>query len=588
MSNKVISFSKKLFWYKTATLFSCSTFIFLYSAFFISLRSTQIFWSFVWSIAISCIVQFIIANTIRNFSLKDIDKKLILIENNELNDIQERTKLFLNMARIPSTSGIEAFIYTALTTALLCYIYYKFPGIGIDLTTAKISYIACIFGSYTNSIIIYYFCEKISKPYIENILKIGIDQSMFGDSFFFGRKKTFYGISLFGRCILFLFIPFVFSNILSFFIVKQGYIPINGISFPPKIQIARIIAANIIQITLSLSLIILFIKYMSYNNKQLQKASMELLETGNPSIEIKTTLSDQIQYNVYLLEKVISHYKTLMDNFSNIGKDILLSTENLSTISAKITTSSSTQNNDIKEILKKMETSNELSKTITTKINDIADNTDNTKKEVSNVFLQLRENINHLSCINESNQNVITEINNLASQIDSINEIITLTKDIADQAKIIAINAELESISNNKKKQNFHIIATEIRRLANSTMDSIQKIQLYIETIQNASRELLSASEQSSSFVHEEVNFSKQLESQFNEIMESTNETNEKTTEISGIIEQQTISFNQIVITLRQISSGIDKFEQSTKTISSTVTEMKNIAFKLSNMKEHI
>ena len=59
-------------------------------------------------------------------------------------------------------------------------------------------------------------------------------------------------------------------------------------------------------------------------------------------------------------------------------------------------------------------------------------------------------------------------------------------------------------------------------------------------------------------------------------------------TEITGIIEQQTASFNQIVITLRQISSGIESFAQSTKTITNTVNEMKNIAFKLSNMKDHI
>ena len=47
-------------------------------------------------------------------------------------------------------------------------------------------------------------------------------------------------------------------------------------------------------------------------------------------------------------------------------------------------------------------------------------------------------------------------------------------------------------------------------------------------------------------------------------------------------------SFNQIVITLRQISSGIESFALSTKTITNTVNEMKNIAFKLSNMKDNI
>lgn len=419
-------------------------------------------------------------------------------------------------------------------------------------------------------------------------MKVGIDPEILESKNFFGVKKPYYGLSILSRCIMFLFIPIIFSNILSYYLLKQGYMVINGIVIGPKDQIVRMIIANILQIVLCGSLIILFIRYMIQNNRQLREVSVELLETGNPNTEIKTTLSDQIQYNVYLLGKVISHYKTLMDQFSDIGKDVLHSTEDLSIISGKIATSSSEQSGDVKEILSTMEDSNALSKNVATRISEVSDGTDKTKDEVSEAFYLLKENIENLSNISESNQGVIDGIKKLAAQIDNIDDIVTIIKDIADQTKIIAFNAELEAVSNGKNGRNFHIVATEIRRLANNTMDSIQKIQSYIESIQNASRELIYSSEQSTEFIHEEANISKQLESQFGGIMESSNETNEKATEITGIIEQQTASFNQIVITLRQISSGIESFAQSTKTITNTVNEMKNIAFKLSNMKDHI
>ena len=209
-------------------------------------------------------------------------------------------------------------------------------------------------------------------------------------------------------------------------------------------------------------------------------------------------------------------------------------------------------------------------------------------EEVSCAFTLFNENIQRLTDIITSNQAVIDGIKNLASQIDNIDDIVTIIKDIADQTKIIAFNAELEAVSSGKNGRNFHIVATEIRRLANNTMESIKKIQSFIESIQNASRELISSSEQTTEFIHDEANISKQLESHFGGIMESSNETNEKATEISSIIEQQTAAFNQIVITLRQISSGIESFALSTKVITNTVNEMKNIAFKLSNMKDQI
>lgn len=588
MSNKSFSFSAKLYWYKTATMFTCAIFVFCYTAFYVSLRPSQLFWAFCWSLATYCVAQLIFVPVVHKFFIKGMEKDINLFEENALEDVKDKTRLFLEMVRFPFLSSIRTFFYALGTTAFLCYIYYKFPGIGLDGKTANISYIACIFGSYTTAIIIYYFTERVSKKYIERILKAGIDPEILERKNFFGVKKTYYGLSILSRCIMFLFIPIVFSNILSYYLLKQGYMVINGIVMGSKEQIARIIIANILQIILCGSLIILFIRYMIQNNRQLREVSIELLETGNPNTEIKTTLSDQIQYNVYLLGKVISHYKTLMDQFSDIGKDVLHSTEDLSIISGKIATSSSEQSGDVKEILSTMEDSNALSKNVATRISEVSDGTDKTKDEVSEAFYLLKENIEHLSNISESNQGVIDGIKKLAAQIDNIDDIVTIIKDIADQTKIIAFNAELEAVSNGKNGRNFHIVATEIRRLANNTMDSIQKIQSYIESIQNASRELIYSSEQSTEFIHEEANISRQLETQFGGIMESSNETNEKATEISGIIEQQTASFNQIVITLRQISSGIESFAQSTKTITNTVNEMKNIAFKLSNMKDHI
>lgn len=588
MSNKTLSFSAKLYWCKTVIMFICAVFVFCYSAFFISLNMNQIFWAFCWSVPVFCISQFLIMPFADRFMTKSIEKELELFESNLLEKIEDRTNLFLKLIRFPMISFITSFFYASTTTLFLCLVYHYFPKIGLDLQTSKVSYIACLFGSYTTAIVIYYFCERITKKHLEKIIKSGIDPQITERKNFFGIKKPYYGLSVLTRSIAFLFIPVVFSNILSFFFLKQGYMIVNGTVLGAKDQIARIIIANILQIFLTGILIFLFNKYMERNTRQLREVSIELLETGNPNTELRTTLSDQIQYNVYLLGTVISHYKKLMDKFSDIGKDVLHSTEDLSIISGKISTSSAEQNSDVKEILSTMEDSNALSKNVASRISEVSEGTDKTKDEVSDAFYLLKENIKRLSDINNSNQGVIDGIKNLAAQIDNIDDIVTIIKDIADQTKIIAFNAELEAVSNGKNGRNFHIVATEIRRLANNTMESIEKIQSYIENIKNASRELIMSSEQSTEFIHEEANISKQLETQFGGIMESSNDTNEKATEISGIIEQQTASFNQIVITLRQISTGIESFAQSTKLITNTVNEMKNIAFKLSNMKDQI
>ena len=94
-----------------------------------------------------------------------------------------------------------------------------------------------------------------------------------------------------------------------------------------------------------------------------------------------------------------------------------------------------------------------------------------------------------------SNNEIIDGIRALGQQIDCIGDIVTIINDIADQTRIIAFNAELEAVSAGEAGKNFHIVATEIRRLANSTVNSVNDIQSYIQNIQNASKNLIQSSE---------------------------------------------------------------------------------------------
>ena len=340
---------------------------------------------------------------------------------------------------------------------------------------------------------------------------------------------------------------------------------------------------NLIYLVSNSILVFLLFKHISKSTEKLRSSTTELLTSGKTNIELKTSLGDQIQYNIFLLDKIIRHYDQLIGYFSEIGNDIFKSTESLSSISKEISAVSQDQSADVKEILTTMEDSNSLSKNISTRISEVSNGTDKTKYEVSEAFYLLKETIQQLTEINSSNQTVIDGIKALGKKIDSINDIVAIIRDIASQTKIIAFNAELESVRAGKAGRNFHIVAAEIRRLANNSVASIDEIQNYITNIQEASHSLISFSEKNMENIASETSLTKELELQFTGIMQSSNETNSKANEITNIIEQQTNSFNQIVITLRQISVGIESFSLSTNTITDTVDEMKFVAEKLSN-----
>ncbi len=582
------SFSNKILIHSFITNSVASVLTFLLCSFFIMFRKSQLVTAATISLAAFLFGQIVVIFFMNRAMCSEIEGILSRLKNGEELSEENRTSLFKKLMKFPIKKGIEIFLYSMSITGILCFLFYWHPEISIDRKTAFMSLYVCVFSSYTIALVTLSFSQRIVRKYAEDIVSLGIDVEGILSKNFFGIEKNYFGISFFARTVLYVFLPIVFANFFSYIILKQGYTVTNGFVLGPKDQILRMVVANLFQLVLVGTLIMLYFNYLKSSSRVLKECTMELLETGNTTKELRTTISDQMQYNVYLLDRVIKHYRKLMDDFSDIGKNVLKSTDDLSTISGKISTVSAEQNNDVKEILTTMEDSNTLSKNVETRINEVSEGTDYTKYEISEAFYLLKENIQQLTEINSSNNDVISGIKNLAEQIDSIDDIVAIIKDIADQTKIIAFNAELEAVSSGEDGKNFHIVSTEIRRLANNTMESIEKIKIDIKSIQNASKSLINSSEKSTELIKDETLMTKKLEEQFINIMESSNRTNEKATEITSIIEQQTTSFNQIVLTLRQISAGIESFALSTKTITNTVNEMKEVSYKLFNMKEQL
>ena len=195
----------------------------------------------------------------------------------------------------------------------------------------------------------------------------------------------------------------------------------------------------------------------------------------------------------------------------------------------------------------------------------------------------MTQNLEKMKQIANANRDTIYGIKNLSEKIESIWSIVKLINGIADQTKIIAFNVELEASSAGEAGKNFHIVANEIRRLADSTMDSTREIKDKITEIQHSSDNLIIMSESGTEKILEGCALSAKVEQNFSSIKSSAEITAESSGDIRMIIEQQSIAFEQILITLKQLSSGIENFSQTTLTVSESTNNLKAIADKLTN-----
>ena len=273
--------------------------------------------------------------------------------------------------------------------------------------------------------------------------------------------------------------------------------------------------------------------------------------------------------------------RSLRRKESLIGEKVASETNTLAVAAKENAATSQDQNASIKEIVSTMEDNNELSGSISTKITDVASIANKTSSDVLDGVSALSKNVEQLHEIFDANQSTINGIKLLGEKIENIWEIVSLINSVADQAKIIAFNAELEASSAGEAGKNFHIVATEIRRLSDGIIDGTKEIKERISEIQQSSDSLILASENGTEKIKEGYGSARKLEDMFNSIKNSSEMTATSAEEITSIVQQQVISSNQILLTIKQIAAGVENSFRATESISVTAENLQRISQEL-------
>ena len=151
----------------------------------------------------------------------------------------------------------------------------------------------------------------------------------------------------------------------------------------------------------------------------------------------------------------------------------------------------------------------------------------------------LQSNVSDLLEIKNMNMLTTDGIKELNRKMAGIWDIMSIINNVADQTKIIAFNAELEASRSGESGKNFHIVATEIRRLSDTILDSIKEIKIVIDEIQIASNRLILDSEKGTNQINISWKNAKTLEENFGNIASSSSQfIDDKSEKISNALQQ--------------------------------------------------
>lgn len=478
--------------------------------------------------------------------------------------ISERTHLFDELIQYPFYTALMTFFYFFIGSAAIAYYFYSYLELPLNITGLFV--IEELFGSYFASIIGFTFCSKI-------VSKIGIDIINAGIEKEYVMHKKFFSLRFKTKLWIYVAIPAILTCFINCAVLISGYYSIEGTILPENgsIQTLRMLSTNILNIILLFISIIFFYNDISNKNTRMTEVLNGITSTDFSKISpIDTDLSDEFSFNHYLANQIISMFRGILFQTEQFGKTISESSSELMRIANETESTSVEQSTGIKEIVATMENATNLSHNIENRIIEVTEIAKKTVEKVNRGSELLEKSLASITAIADSNEVTIQGIRNLNEKINSIWEIANIIDSISDQTKIIAFNAELEATTNTGESKSFKNVANEIRRLANSTMDSTREIKSKIGAVQKSSDQLIKASQKSTELIKKESSLSIKLEDKFTNINNSARYNSTSSNEIKYLVEQQTKAFDQIVNTLQQISTSIQGFSKSTRSLIET------------------
>lgn len=542
-------------------------FILLYSMSFVKFHKQDYLPAAGLTALLAAFGQLVLGPIFHKLSVSRLSDKLRYYESGQM-DAKERTELIQDLMRYPLNKAAQTLIIFLVCTIGVSFAFHALTDFSLRYTylfllvSTLSTYIGFIF-SLDNT-------QKLCSAEAEKIAEKGVDTEVID-------KKHFFGLSLFSLFTLYIFIPMVLCSVftlLSVIFLKQSN------------EILLISTTNILIIS---SLSVLFFRRIKKNSKTMEKALFDLMRTsGNSSKAFPTDFASEMSYLAYLFNKTILLFRSLVNDVSQVNADINESTVALAAIANETGSTSNEQYSTSNEILATMKGLNASLSEVETKADEVLKVAKTTAEQVDGNFETLRQNSEMMKDIKASNGETINGIQSLSNKISNIQDIVNLITTVTAQTKIIAFNAELEANGINAEGADFQNVATDIRALADSTINLTNEIQDSIHDINKSNDNLIKTGKDFIQRINEGSMISEELEQNFYNIQKAASETADEAQDIQQSVPEQSLSFRQIEGALQDINSRLNDLNDSTHKISLSIGKLKvesgNLAMMMLNM----
>ncbi len=175
--------------------------------------------------------------------------------------------------------------------------------------------------------------------------------------------------------------------------------------------------------------------------------------------------------------------------------------------------------------------------------------------------------------------NAMAEVEGLAHNSERIGSVLEVIRSIAEQTNLLALNAAIEAARAGEAGRGFAVVADEVRNLARRTQESVEETRQVIETLQNGTREVVGAMDNSHRQAQGGVEQVGQAVTALQRIGQAVTVITDMNLQIASAAEEQSAvaeEINNNVATIRDVTESLSGQANESARVSQSLNSLAN------------